>query len=67
MPTCEPDNTSESISKSAEIPAESTESIEPTESTKSSRKPYGKRIVEEDEILLFRLCIRHSLSFQSGN
>ena len=78
MPTYEPDNTSKSIPKSIEISTEipteipieiPTESIEiPTESIKSSqRKPYGKRIIEEDEILLFQLCIQHSLSFQLGN
>ena len=72
MSTREPDNTSESILKSIETSTESietpTKSIESIEPTKSSqRKPYGKRIVEEDEILLFWLCIQHSLSFQLGN
>lgn len=46
----------------------STESaeLEPTtESNSTQWKPYSRRLNKKDEILLFQLCIQHSLGFQS--
>lgn len=45
----------------------STESSESTSSSNTQQKLYSQRLEQKDKILLFQLCIQHSLSFQSGN
>ena len=43
----------------------STEPAKPSATSNAQRKPYGQRLSEKDEILLFQLCIQHSLGFRS--
>ena len=66
MSICTSNNAHESVLESIETQSAISIPTE-TESTASNiqRKPYGRRLDQKDEILLFQLCIQHLLSFQS--
>jgi hypothetical protein len=57
--------TAEPESTEREIADRETADRETTEPESLKRKPYGRRLSEEDDILLFQLCIQHSLSFRA--
>ena len=61
----EPESTEPESGEPASAEPASAEPASTTESNSTQRKPYGRRLDEKDEILLFQLCIQHSLGFRS--